>query len=80
MGGYVLRALLAAGHGVTNDSRTQQLSTEARFTPGDILDLDALKLACLGARYCDSSGSGARSRASFTGAAPPRAHRRTNTA
>ncbi len=48
MGGYVLRALLAAGHEVTNFSRTPQHSREVRFAAGDILDLDAFKQACLG--------------------------------
>jgi nucleoside-diphosphate-sugar epimerase len=48
MGGYVLRALLAAGHEITNYSRTPQHSREVRFVAGDILDLDSLKQACLG--------------------------------
>jgi nucleoside-diphosphate-sugar epimerase len=48
IGGYVLRALLTAGHEVTNYSRTRQHSSDVRFVPGDILDLNALKLACVG--------------------------------
>lgn len=48
MGGYVLRALLTAGHEVTNYSRTPQHSSDVRFIPGNIMDLEAMKLACSG--------------------------------
>lgn len=48
VGGYVLRELLQAGHGVTCFSRTAPRVKGVRFTQGEITDADQIKKACPG--------------------------------
>jgi nucleoside-diphosphate-sugar epimerase len=46
IGGYLLRGLAERGHELTCFSRTEPVENYARWQPGDIEEVDALKAAC----------------------------------
>ncbi len=46
IGGYLLRGLAERGHELTCFSRSEPVENHARWQPGDIEDVDALKAAC----------------------------------
>jgi nucleoside-diphosphate-sugar epimerase len=48
IGGYVLRELVAGGHRAASYSRTAPRVAEAGFIEGDLMDLEALRRACVG--------------------------------